>query len=52
MTSKKLNYSALYLWYERGVLKKTHLLLKLVFKLSDERGLGAEDTITGHISQV
>lgn len=52
MTSKKLNYSALYLWYERGMEKKINLLLKLSFKLSDQSGSGAEDMIMGHNSRV
>lgn len=52
MTSKKLNYSALYLWYERGLGRKINLLIKLGFKLSDERYVGAENMITGHNSRV
>lgn len=49
MTIKRCNYSALYPRYER-VVEKINLLLKLGFKLSDERGFEAKDVITGHNS--
>lgn len=51
MTIKRCNYSALHLWYER-VVEKINLLLKLGFKLSDERGFEAKDVITGRNSSV
>lgn len=52
MTSKKLNYSALYLWYERGLEGEINLLINFGFKLSDERWVGAQNMITGHNSRV
>lgn len=51
MTSKKLNYSVLYLWYEKGLERKINLLIKFGFKQSDERWVGAENTVTGHNSR-
>jgi len=42
----------LYIYGMNGVWKKINLLLKLGFKLNDERWFGAEDMITGHNSKV